>query len=193
MAKFNQLLDLKIKLDEASDMRRKASMQRAYLDQQIKAKAGQASAEKREKEIQHRRMMKLVDQVSRDKTDLKNRETLKKMQEKAAKINAVNNEKRRKEELDRLERFDREQILQRQVEADRKHHEDLEARRHEQASALRLMHMENRELEKQRIETQKRQDEEMNKKFLSEGIKMSEAQQKQRAIDLAAIKRKTRE
>ena len=33
VAKFNQLLDMKIKLDEASEMKRKASMQRAYLDQ----------------------------------------------------------------------------------------------------------------------------------------------------------------
>ena len=32
VAKFNQLLDMKIKLDEASEVKRKASMQRAYLD-----------------------------------------------------------------------------------------------------------------------------------------------------------------
>ena len=33
VAKFNQLLEMKIKLDEASEQKRKANMQRAYLDQ----------------------------------------------------------------------------------------------------------------------------------------------------------------
>ena len=32
VAKFNQLLDMKIKLDEASEVKRKANIQRAYLD-----------------------------------------------------------------------------------------------------------------------------------------------------------------
>lgn len=33
IARFNQLLDIKIKLDEASELKRKADQQRAYLDQ----------------------------------------------------------------------------------------------------------------------------------------------------------------
>ena len=33
VAKFNQLLDMKIRLDEASEAKRKANMQREYLDQ----------------------------------------------------------------------------------------------------------------------------------------------------------------
>ena len=32
VAKFNKLLDIKIKLDEATEMKRKANMQKAYLD-----------------------------------------------------------------------------------------------------------------------------------------------------------------
>lgn len=51
------------------------------------------------------------------------------MQEKTAKINAVNNEKKRKEDEDRLERFNREQILSKQMEGDRKHKEVVDARR----------------------------------------------------------------
>ena len=39
VAKFNKLLDIKIKLDEASEMKRKANMQKAYLDQQVQLKA----------------------------------------------------------------------------------------------------------------------------------------------------------
>ena len=38
-------------------------------------------------------MQNLVEQVSRDKTDLKNKAILKKMQEKAARINAYTQEK----------------------------------------------------------------------------------------------------
>ena len=33
VAKFNKLLDIKIKLDEATEYKRKANMQKAYLDQ----------------------------------------------------------------------------------------------------------------------------------------------------------------
>ena len=51
VAKFNQLLDLKIKLDEASDFKRKANVQKSYLDQQLKAKAGVKSEAVREKEL----------------------------------------------------------------------------------------------------------------------------------------------
>jgi len=50
-----------MKLDEASDMRRKANTQKAYLDQQLKAKAGLQREAKREKELQNRRMQKLID------------------------------------------------------------------------------------------------------------------------------------
>ena len=39
VAKFNKLLDIKIKLDEATELKRKANMQRAYLDQQVQLKA----------------------------------------------------------------------------------------------------------------------------------------------------------
>ena len=41
-------------------------------------------------------MQNLIDQVNRDKTDKKNKETLKRMQEKATRMNAVNTEKKRK-------------------------------------------------------------------------------------------------
>ena len=51
VAKFNQLLDMKIKLDEASEVKGKASMQRAYLDQQIQLKASNARIEQREKTL----------------------------------------------------------------------------------------------------------------------------------------------
>ena len=53
-------------------------------------------------------MQKLVDQVQRDKNDTKNREKLKILQEKSQRINAVTNERKRKEETDKLERLDRE-------------------------------------------------------------------------------------
>ena len=41
IAKFNKMLDIKNKLDEVNDNKRKADMQRAYLDQQIQIRASQ--------------------------------------------------------------------------------------------------------------------------------------------------------
>jgi len=57
-------------------------------------------------------MQKLTDQVARDKTDFKNKESLKRMQEKTQKVHAVNNEKKKREGQVKLERLEREQLLQ---------------------------------------------------------------------------------
>ena len=38
VARFNQLLDRKIKLDEASEFQRKANLQKVFLDSQLKQK-----------------------------------------------------------------------------------------------------------------------------------------------------------
>ena len=51
VAKFNKLLDIKIKLDEASEQKRKVDIQRAYLDQQVQAKANHNVVIQREKNI----------------------------------------------------------------------------------------------------------------------------------------------
>ena len=63
-------------------------------------------------------MQKLIDQVTKDKTDLKNREALKRMQEKANWLNAVNNEKRRRNEMEQLERIENETLLRGAVSKD---------------------------------------------------------------------------
>ena len=49
IARFNQLLDIKIKLDEASEQKRKADIQKAYLDQQVRVKVDKVNEAKREK------------------------------------------------------------------------------------------------------------------------------------------------
>ena len=67
-------------------------MQRAYLDQQIYLKANQARNAQNEKNLQHHRMQNLIDQVQKDKTDVKNKETLHRMKEKVSRINAVSTE-----------------------------------------------------------------------------------------------------
>ena len=64
-------------------------MQRAYLDQQLQLKANQAREAQKEKTLQHNRMQNLINQVAKDQTDSKNKETLRRMQEKASRMNAI--------------------------------------------------------------------------------------------------------
>eukprot|EP00353_Schmidingerella_taraikaensis_P017141 CAMPEP_0185605506 /NCGR_PEP_ID=MMETSP0436-20130131/4089_1 /TAXON_ID=626734 ORGANISM="Favella taraikaensis, Strain Fe Narragansett Bay" /NCGR_SAMPLE_ID=MMETSP0436 /ASSEMBLY_ACC=CAM_ASM_000390 /LENGTH=68 /DNA_ID=CAMNT_0028236727 /DNA_START=321 /DNA_END=527 /DNA_ORIENTATION=+ len=63
-------------------------------------------------------MQNLVAQASRDKTDMKNKELLKRMQEKAKRIDDFTNEKNRKEELKNVEKMEREQLLKSALEKD---------------------------------------------------------------------------
>ena len=56
-------------------------------------------------------MQNLIDQVGRDKIDNKNKESLKRMQQKAVRMNAVSNEKKVKDETINCERMEREQLL----------------------------------------------------------------------------------
>ena len=51
VAKVNKLLDIKIKLDEATEFKRKANMQKAYLDQQVQLKASQSKEALKEKTL----------------------------------------------------------------------------------------------------------------------------------------------
>jgi len=53
-------------------------------------------------------MQNLIDQVGRDKIDNKNKESLKRMQQKAVRMNAVSNEKKVKDETINCERMERE-------------------------------------------------------------------------------------
>lgn len=53
-------------------------------------------------------MQNLIDQVAKDKTDNKNKETLKRIQDKAAMMNAVSNEKRYKDEIAIIDKMERE-------------------------------------------------------------------------------------
>ena len=97
IARFNNLLDMKIKLDEASEVKRKHSIQKAYLDQQVQLKAHKEMEKQHEKSLQRQKMENLVEQIARDKTDLRNKEYLRRMQEKAARINAVHHEKNQRD------------------------------------------------------------------------------------------------
>ena len=108
VAKFNKLLDIKIKLDEATELKRKANMQKAYLDQQVQLKANLSKEAEKEKTLQHKRIQNLIDEVARDKVDLKNKESLKRMQEKAQRLNALQREKDRKNQCTEFERVERE-------------------------------------------------------------------------------------
>lgn len=76
VAKFNKLLEIRSKLDEVGQNKRRANMQRAYLDQQLQIRADKDMAAKRDKIIQHQRMTNLIDQVSRDRMDNQNRECM---------------------------------------------------------------------------------------------------------------------
>ena len=50
----------------------------------------------------------MIDEVARDKVDLKNKDTLKRIQEKAQRINAVHREKDKKNEFNKFEKIERE-------------------------------------------------------------------------------------
>ena len=89
-------------------MKRKANMQKAYLDQQVQLKASHSREALKEKTLQHQRIQNLIDEVARDKVDLKNKETLKRMQEKAQRINALHREKDKKTEFNKFEKIERE-------------------------------------------------------------------------------------
>ena len=60
-------------------------------------------------------MTNLIDQVAKDKTDNKNKETLFRMKEKVSRINAVSTEKRYKDEQIKCERIERAQLLNSQL------------------------------------------------------------------------------
>ena len=51
---------MKQKLDEVSEIKRKADMQRAYLDQQLQLKASQSREAQIEKSLQLNRMQNLI-------------------------------------------------------------------------------------------------------------------------------------
>lgn len=61
IARFNNLLEMKIKLDEASELKRKHNMQKAYLDQQVQMKANLEIEKEREKQSQRQRMQNLME------------------------------------------------------------------------------------------------------------------------------------
>ena len=104
--------------------------------------------EKREKSLQHQKMQNLIAQASRDKTDMKNKELLKRMQEKAKRINDFTNEKNRKEEQKSVEKMEREQLLKSALKNDNDYIEAEEARKRDFAIKLSQMHTENLQKEK---------------------------------------------
>ena len=69
-------------------------------------------------------MQNLIDQVGRDKIDNKNKESLKRMQQKAVRMNAVSNEKKVKDETINCERMEREQLLDTQMRDDETYMDD---------------------------------------------------------------------
>ena len=90
--------------------------------------------------MQRQRMQNLIDQVARDKTDSKNKETLKRMQQKTAMLNAVQTEQKRKDELNRVEKIEREQLLRSAMENDAEHLKREGENRQEHARRLKEMH-----------------------------------------------------
>ena len=93
--------------------------------------------------------------MTRDKTDTKNKETLKRMQEKAARINAFTNEKRRKDDIVKMERIEREQLLSSQMKNDDDYMKKQEAKKEDKARNLKSMHENNLRTEKQRLQEQR--------------------------------------
>ena len=63
-------------------------------------------------------MQNLIKQVAKDKTDNQNKDTLRRMKEKASRINAINHEKRLKDENINMEKFERETLLNSQIRND---------------------------------------------------------------------------
>lgn len=63
-------------------------------------------------------MQNLIKQVAKDKTDSKNKDTLRRMKEKVSRLNAINTEKRLKDECISMEKKEREELLNSQIKND---------------------------------------------------------------------------
>ena len=74
------------------------------------------------------------------------------MQEKAARINAFTNEKRRKDDIVKMERIEREQLLSSQMKNDDDYMKKQEAKKEDKARNLKSMHENNLRTEKQRMQ-----------------------------------------
>lgn len=81
--------------------------------------------------------------MARDKTDVKNKEILSRIQEKAARINAVTAEKMRKDEQSRLEKMEREKLLESALKNDQDYLKAQESGKKDKALKLHQMHEKN--------------------------------------------------
>ena len=99
VAKFNELLDYKIKLDNAEEARKKVELQKEYLDVQLRAKEREQNARRRIKSIQHQQMANFVTAYNLEKDNLHKLETVKRNKVHAHRINEMSAmENKRKEE-----------------------------------------------------------------------------------------------
>ena len=119
-------------------------------------------------------MQNLIAQASRDKTDMKNKELLKRMQEKAKRINDFTNEKNRKEEQRSVEKMEREQLLKSALKNDNDYIEAEEARKRDFAIKLTQMHAENLQKEKMQRDHDRMMEEKLDRDARDNSIRMAE-------------------
>ena len=98
------------------------------------------------------------------------------MQEKAARVNQLTNERRRKDEMVKGDRIEREQLLQNQNFDDDVHFAQEAAKKVEFAQKLRQMHEVNLRTEQQRNAEQRRQQLVNDKEAVVMGIQISDLQ-----------------
>ena len=119
-------------------------------------------------------MQNLIAQASRDKTDMKNKELLKRMQEKAKRINDFTNEKNRKEEQRSVEKMEREQLLKSALKNDNDYIEAEEARKRDFAIKLTQMHAENLQKEKMQRDHDRMMEEKLDRDARDNSIRMAD-------------------
>ena len=122
--------------------------------------------------MQKQRMQNLVEQAARDKTDQRNKELLKRMHEKALRINAITSEKNRKEEIEKVQRMASEQLLQSSLKEAEEYNRSLEEKKKEKFHKLAQMNENNVKQERQQRQEQQRLMAEIDKNARDESIKI---------------------
>ena len=105
---------------------------------------------------------------------MKNKELLKRMQEKAKRINDFTNEKNRKEEQRSVEKMEREQLLKSALKNDNDYIEAEEARKRDFAIKLTQMHAENLQKEKMQRDHDRMMEEKLDRDARDNSIRMAD-------------------
>ena len=103
-AKFNQLLDYKIQLDNAEEAKKKVNLQKEYLDVQLRSKQRENAARKQIKNIQQMQMANFVTAYNKEKNDIHQLESVQRVKAHAYRMNemsSMQNKKKEEEDQDK--------------------------------------------------------------------------------------------